>query len=933
MDKGTIILRFVLAVILCISTGMTGMAQLPVPSDIGNVHPRCFGKEMSREAVRQLAAQEEWAQQIIYKTEERVSRYLDHCEEDPEWLLSRLQMYWKTRSTQVYIDGGKYDHAEGEAPVPTVRFPGTRDHRTDYFTPRLEDVKPYMDDERGLYLQRRDNKQWEWTGIVSSARIVESVNRNILEIARDAAFMYWYTGKEDYARLAFGVLDTYLTGLYYRAEPIDLSHGHHQTLVGLTSFEVIQEHYIAEVTQAYDFLYDYISANYSGKIALYSAGFQKWADQVIKNGVSFNNWNLFQAGHVSRIALVLENDLAYKNGKGAQYYLDRITNQNSTRQWSLTKLIDYGYDPDTGIWNESPGYALGVLRDFIRFAAFYDHTFDIDLIAKLPVLRQAVIAAPQYLYPNGYRVAFGDGHYGKPEAGPVLYMIENAKKYGKETDEVFFTRMLKTLFDENSYADGLNGRHIENLFAEAPLKIRKDIRPGKLEDFTAPLFYAPNTSWLVQRQGTDESGLMISQIGSKGNHMHSNGIAMELYGLGLPLAPELGNGPSYFSAAYAEYYSQFPAHNTVIVNGKSRYPEMKSNHAFTCNAAYPESGKQEGNLPGFTFSDVSFLEPETYSDQRRVMGIVSDEENGYYIDIFRSAQREGKDVKHEYFYHNLGQSLDLKDIQGNPLDLEPTSKMAFGDGDLMAYDYMWDKKSTEFTDDFTGQFNLETANKTVTMNLWVKGESDREIFSAMSPKSTAFRHGPLPEAFNDLPVPTLVIRQNGEAWNRPFVAVYQPALNGASNIRSVDYFGKNEQAGIRVTGRSGKEDFILSTTNGDQSWKHKDISLTGTYGVISVKDNNLKMFLGHGRSLGYKKYTLRTEEPASLAFAVDNGQWYVMTTAPACLDISVNDVKADYQLEDANGNSYQGTVDKKTKQVRFNLPVLEHTPVKLKISN
>ena len=29
-----------------------------------------------------------------------------------------------------------------------------------------------------------------------------------------------------------------------------------------------------------------------------------------------------------------------------------------------------------------------------------------------------------------------------------------------------------------------------------------------------------------------------------------------------------------------EYYSQFPAHNTVCVDGISSYPVMKSNHAF-----------------------------------------------------------------------------------------------------------------------------------------------------------------------------------------------------------------------------------------------------------------------------------------------------------------------------------------------------------------
>ena len=32
-----------------------------------------------------------------------------------------------------------------------------------------------------------------------------------------------------------------MTGLYYRNVPVDLNYGHQQTLVGMTSFEVIHE--------------------------------------------------------------------------------------------------------------------------------------------------------------------------------------------------------------------------------------------------------------------------------------------------------------------------------------------------------------------------------------------------------------------------------------------------------------------------------------------------------------------------------------------------------------------------------------------------------------------------------------------------------------------------------------------------------------------
>lgn len=916
---------------LLFSVSNTESQNLPVPQNIGSQHPRVFGKDMSLNQLKELLQKEDWAAAIITKTKNNVAPYLEHYKRDKTWLVSRLQMYWKTKSTQVYINGGKYDHAEGEAPVPTVKFIGGRGTPSSYKTPKLEDIKPYMDDPRGLYLQNSTTNVWEWGPIVATSGIVNSINRQILTIARDAAFLYWFTKNEEYAGLAGNVLDTYLKGVYYLNEPIDLSHGHHQTLVSYIQFEVIQDHILNEITQCYDFLHDFIRDKNPESLAIYDATLQKWADLQIKNGVSFNNWNLLEAAHISHIALVLENNSAYKNGKGAQYYLDQIMNQTSTRQWSMNKLMDYGYDKKTAVWNESPGYSMNVLSDFISFAEFYDRNFDIDLLKEMPILKQAVKSSVQYLYPNKYMVSFGDGHYNKLRNEPIRYMIENAQKYGKTEDENYFTKMYKTI-----YADGVTegkfiGKNIQDLFGGKALVFKNNIQAGKLTDFTTPLFYVPHNSWLVQRQGEGDSALMISQIGSLGNHMHSNGIAMELYGKGLPLAPEMGHGSSYFSIEYAEYYTQFPAHNTVIVNGKSKYPEMKSNHAFSLNAAYPKSGVTSGIVPGITFSDVSFLEPETYSDQRRVMGIVKDsEEEGYYIDIFRSTQKGGDNIKNEYFFHNLGQNLELNAINGTPLDLKPTTKLAFGDGDLMAYDYMWDKKSMETNQDFKGKFNLALKDKIVNMNLWFQGQSEREVFSVLSPKSTALSHGLLPDDINKNPIPTLVVRQNGEAWNRPFVAIYEPALNNETNIQSVDYFGKNEFIGIHVTNKSEKEDFIFSNTTADIKLSEKQFSVTGTYGIVSEKAADFTLFLGNGKNISNGKYSLDLgNDVASAVLKNENGELYFSSDVAVTLSIVAEGKIKNGIITDAAGTKYEGIYNKKEKTLSFKLPALSYQKIKI----
>src|SRR5581483_462090 len=180
-------------------------------------------------------------------------------------------------------------------------------------------------------------------------------------------------------------------------------------------------------------------------LPLYAEAFKKWADLIIKNGVPFNNWNLIEARFVAVIALVLENNTAYADGRGCQYYLDQILNKTSERQWALTELIKKGYDPHTGIWYESPGYSQVVINEFMQLVTLLDRVLDIDLLEQLPILKKAVLSTAQYLMPNGYAISFGDSHYGQLSTAPATQVVMNAQKHHKAEQEEQFTQMIKML--------------------------------------------------------------------------------------------------------------------------------------------------------------------------------------------------------------------------------------------------------------------------------------------------------------------------------------------------------------------------------------------------------------------------------------------------------------------------------------------------------
>lgn len=451
----TVLFFLCMAVVLWSQDGVN-LSQLP------QEHPRYLTTPQGKDEAWKLIENESWAKDVFEKLKQRTDKYTERTESQPDWLLSRLAMYWTSHATDVYIKGEVFDHAGGaKAPVPTVRYTGTRGTVATYGRPRLEDVKPYDDDEAGnvtFHNNTLPGRPLEKVHPSKTGRNIESLNREIVGIARDAAFLYWMTDDEKYARLAAGVFDTYMQGIYYRNVPVDLNHGHQQTLVGMSSFEVIHEDILYDLVPLYDFLYNYLKEHYAASMEIYAGAFKKWADNIIANGVPHNNWNLMQARYVMDIGLVLEDDDAYADRKGRRYYIDYVLNRSSIRQWSLKRLADYGYDPQTGIWAECPGYSNVVLNDYTSFTTLFDRNLHVDLTSELPVIPKAVSALPQYLFPNRMICGFGDTHPGYLNTTPIVRMIRNARANGKKEQENFFTAMLKCFDPESATRTETSGK-------------------------------------------------------------------------------------------------------------------------------------------------------------------------------------------------------------------------------------------------------------------------------------------------------------------------------------------------------------------------------------------------------------------------------------------------------------------------------------------
>jgi len=916
------------------------MCFIPIWAAAQN-HPRIYITDTQKNDFLKGIEQSERVGEFMDELTVHIEPFVERHKTDPEWIVSRLQMYWKTKYKEVYVKGMDFSHGEGTAPVPTVRFSGSRDWATDYLRPELEDIIPYMDDERGLYLQngKKEGQPWEWVHPSETGHIIEGINREILSLAEDAAFLYWINEDKDYAVFAFDIFMKYIEGMYHRDPPKTVGNHRNAMLMGLQTFEVIHEGIIEPVTVCYDFLYAYLKDK-GADFKMIQDVFQKWADQEIKFGVPGNNWNLMQARFITYLAIALENDESYANGKGQQYYIDQVLNQNSEKQKSLKDVVK-NYDPVTAIWPEVAGYSTMVTDDILEIYALMDKTLNNNLLDKYPTIENATLASFNYLFPNGFTTAYGDAKHRRPRFNSLELLISNYRKYGKSEKEMMITGQLKRFIQDGAYSRKKIRSLFRLFFYVGELA---DVPPASsFSSLVNPTFYSPNVSWVVQRNGHSlANGMMVSKNASLGNHSHTNGVNIELYAKGMVFAPDCAAGVSYWTTDHRDYYSRFAAHNTVVVDGISDYRNMRGSQAFDVNSIYPPTDAPNPLYSDFTLTDVTFTEPSTEATQQRFTGTVrTSETSGYFIDIFRSSRNDGNDKKHEYLFHSQGEPFVLKSFNGDDIPTSETNELSSENGDLAGYDYFKNKRAAKTENNFIAQFKMPSMLRDMLhLNLWMQGMQGREIFSVEAPYSRAISEESGPKELYHKPIPTLVVRQVGEARTRPFVAIID-AFNESEgkSVTKVDYFSPENDnpgfVGIKVFSAKDRYDLIFNDESPDSKNSFDHGEFAGCFAVMSKVGKEFhSMLLDNGTVFEHGNMRIEIQGKRGNAlinklqegFEIDSPQPFILT-----IPLDEDDEGVLETLGQDEKKTFKGKVVQKDKirLATFELPASDRIKFKL----
>jgi hypothetical protein len=816
-------------------------------------HPHILVNQEDRSAILEKIRQQDWAAKVFMEMKNRLNPYVTRHKEDPDWILSRYLMNRTPgkRYTDFISDaeGTALIAYSGDAPYPTVRVaphkrqPISKDGYT-YKQPTIEELVP-NDTSLLMYLTvNSPDRRKEWA---DPQTFVDNINQRINDLALDAAIIFWLEGDTSYAKFAADILSQWARGAYFQ-NPIK---GPCRT--GFLSIQTLGDGSYEPMPLIYDFLYDYLrSHRYETK--WYEPVFDKIAHTMAFRGFWNNNWFAAQTPALTFSALALENK------ERQSYYLNFVMEKDTLNgacgHLSMPSVVKGWLTPD-GHWKEPGGYHnFPVSSLLIAGLALEKNGYPV--FKKHPALFQASYVMLKYSFPNLSAPTFGDTGPASQSPQTLEIGLLMAKQYQLPVYKDLATAM-EILEKEKGYkrenADYLGLlTYLPSIQRNTPEKTYSWPRSGTLDFAKA----------FVQRNGTDQkNGLMYVVQGATYNHNHANGMSVEFYGQGSVMGPDPGNGLTYEDPMHVGYYTQWAAHNTVIAGASSTsVPTFKggggTKHIGEIKLKGMEPMPEEQAVSeNFSFTTTTYTDRATGAKQERTLAIIrTSPTHGYYADIYRSAHPESN----EYVYHNVGKELSLLDANNIPVPLKDNvAGQLLKPNDLTGLRFIKSLKGSEpFEGTVKAFFRMEdeiAKPGSRFMKLMMPGTKDRKYFTGMAPATKTV----LP-AYTTLQTPTLIVKQQGEAWQVPFVAIFEPYHENQDNTRSVDWLStttKNPITAFRITNKDGSEQFIFQSADNKQENKGVNWKFKGTFGVIHLKEGQPKeIYLGNGTEIAFGDYSI-----------------------------------------------------------------------------
>lgn len=817
--------------------------------------PRLIVNSNDKVIILDKIKKEPWADSIFQNLEKElypyVMRYQMTIEYDPVWLLSRYQMNWGQGEffTDCYTDetGSEITQQSGNAAYPTIRYslsgiPADEDGYT-YRLPEIEELMPY-DTTSTMRLQHPITREYTE---VSPMSYTSKINQKINLIALKSAIMFWLTEQEEYGYLAADILNQWAKGLHNQSA---IKSENNQN--GLLCLDPSDDIGYRDMILTYDFLKEFLN-EYSYDTSFYQPIFERIAKSIVSTGSTTDESSALESATLVMAALSLDDKA--KRDNYMQYFLEKDSVNNKRGHLSL-KTIAKNWIEKEGYWKEPAAYQNKVLPELL-LASYIAEKNNYPVIRQYPMLTTTYKEMINNSFPNMMLPNFGDTK--RTAINPAILELsialashKDSKTRDKALDAISF------LANRKIY-DPQNASFLPLLLNQPELKVNTTSsswnKMGEVD-------YAKN---YFVRSGMDpEKDFMITMQGGTFLHNHADGLSMELYGRGCMLGIDPGTLEDLNHPLHVDYYSQWAAHNTVIPAGSASPDRLykggdASKNIGNMNLSGIGSTQRTGFISG------KYTERFTKTNQERTVGYIkSSDSTGYYIDIFRSNNR----LINDYIYHNIGDSVELLDHNRNKLSLHKAAPFTV-EPDFPGIRFFKNSKTTgKRAEGAISLFKLKDKHgKPLNMQAFFVSTSPKTYYIGETPRSlTAF------EPYSSKATPTVFVRQEGEAWTKPFAVVFEPYRPSEGfNVVKAEWerdADKNRLAALNVELNNGQEQIVIQSPEPYNTFKHNGWTFSGYFGVIFKHNEKVTGFeMAKGKAIGIGDY-LFTAKNTNASFDV-----------------------------------------------------------------
>lgn len=742
-------------------------------------YPRLYVSDADRSSIVDKIESHDWARASFQTLVGKLTPYVERHKVDSEWIVSRLAMYWQQgeRYTQCYLKNQNWDRGEGNAPVPTVRMPGMRTWNK-YHNVALEERTPYNTTGDMWGIDRSNPSAPKvLVPYKESGHMIRNNNVEILTLAEEAAFLYWLTGEKPYAAFAADIYNTWLVGTYYMNPILDPesstgSRGGYESggICGYYDYEQIHDDLVYHAAVIYDFLHDYLQTHPHPHMAqigksvdeMTQVVFRRFVEIGLVRGGKSGNWNVNGWNMILRAILLLDNN---------EKYLHNLVEESSAYHDAIPDILT-SYDPQTGLWPESPGYSFSVVNMLLEFSTLLSRR-GIDIIESNPILERAAMAVFPWMDARGNMIVFGDSRGGAANFTAFEHMFAYYTKRGDATKMAKIAAGLNAGIESGAYT-----REHAGWIGLCTFIGSIDTPVIEVED--RRISFSEHHRLATMKEG---SLMAVLYGGRNGYHLSTNGLALQLYGFGYALSPDASGYESYWSQDH-HYHQSATGSNTIL------------------------PGYTEGDVK-LTISDesrqgVTVCQMRAGEKCRTVVMVGVGDNDGYYIDLFRSAQPEN-----DYLFHNVGQDVWFEDMQGNTIPL--TSREGFDKKHSPNYDWFTRVRSATYNAPFRAVWRVTDS---ISMYMFMIGVEGRELY-AMDAPYTTFSKDITPDGVSSAPMttPTIIVRQEGiDGWQQPFIALFQPCRNQSPSVERLEQLPTADGSiSLCITMKSGRKDYLTIT--------------------------------------------------------------------------------------------------------------------------